>query len=103
MDRWRKKFSPKEDQDDLEFWEQLKEEYLQENPTHWGMFNNTDGCDQGYTQDISQLFTSHRNDKPYNGIHRPPEQVHCAPLKGKFILVIHSYKNCSKSSEKKQK
>ena len=47
IDRWKKKkFSPKEDRDDLEFWEQQKEEYLQENPNHWGMFNDTDDCDE---------------------------------------------------------
>ena len=47
IDRWkRNKFSSKEDRDDLEFWEQQKEEYLQENPNHCGMFNDTDDCDE---------------------------------------------------------
>ena len=35
-------FSEEEDRDDLEFWETQKKEYLEMNPTHTGMFTETD-------------------------------------------------------------
>ena len=35
MERWKNKSRSEEvDRDDVEFWEQQKEEYLQQNPTH---------------------------------------------------------------------
>ena len=33
-----KNWSEDDDRDDLEFWEQQKQEYLQSNPSHAGMF-----------------------------------------------------------------
>ena len=39
MMRWRnKQFSEKEDRDHIEFWEQQKQEYLDINPTHDGLY-----------------------------------------------------------------
>ena len=53
MIRWRKKqFSEKEDRDDIEFWEQQKQEYLDINPTHDGLFQTTDEDQEGQFQDI---------------------------------------------------
>jgi len=35
MERWKNKsWSEEEDRDDIEFWEQQKKEYLEQNPTH---------------------------------------------------------------------
>ena len=35
MERWKNKsWSAEEDRDDVEFWEQQKEEFLQDNPTY---------------------------------------------------------------------
>ena len=53
MMRWRnKQFSEKEDRDDIEFWEQQKQEYLDINPTHDGLFQTTDEDQEGQFQDI---------------------------------------------------
>ena len=46
MERWKnKKWNEKEDRDDIAFWEQQKVEYLEENPTHLGIF--AEAVDEG--------------------------------------------------------
>ena len=41
LERWHKKsWSKEEDRDDVEFWSQQKEEYLKQNPSHTGMFDD---------------------------------------------------------------
>ena len=43
-------FSEEEDRDNLEFWEKQKEENLGINPTHAGMFTETDEDQEGQSQ-----------------------------------------------------
>ena len=47
LERWHKKsWSEEEDRDDVEFWNQQKEEYLEQNPSHTGMFDDLDEGEQ---------------------------------------------------------
>ena len=43
-------FSEKEDRDNIEFWDKQKEEYLEINPTHAGIFTETDEDQEGQSQ-----------------------------------------------------
>ena len=53
LERWRKKlWSDDDDRDDVAFWDQQKEEYLNENPSHKAMFageeeDDNDGEESG--------------------------------------------------------
>ena len=47
LKRWKhKSWSKEEDRDDVEFWNQQKVEYLKQNPSHAGMFDDLDEDEQ---------------------------------------------------------
>ena len=57
MNSWRggrlKEWTEKEDRDDIAFWEQQKVEYLEENPTHLGIFAEVvDGEEDGMKAEV---------------------------------------------------
>ena len=53
INRWNnKKFNEEEDRDNIGFWEQQKQEYLDINPKYAGLFETTDKNQEGQFKNI---------------------------------------------------